>query len=157
LPFSVVIVVPFLIIITLSSYDSRWGLSRIIWLPIIIGMIIFASGLVLNLWCIKLFFQIGKGTLMPWEPAKNMVVDGPYRYVRNPMICGVILMLIGITVGWGSRIVGFWTMIAFLISHFYFILSEEHGLEKRFGEKYRRYKANVPRWIPRIAPWEERQ
>jgi protein-S-isoprenylcysteine O-methyltransferase Ste14 len=81
------------------------------------------------------------------------VAVGPYRYVRNPMISGVVLMLIGQALYLGSSAIGIWAFIFVCINHIYFVLSEEPGLEKRFGKSYRVYKANVPRWVPRVRPW----
>jgi hypothetical protein len=63
-------------------------------------------------------------------------------------------MLLGLALIWGSWVVGVWALLFFLVNHTYFILSEEPGLERRFGDSFRTYKANVPRWIPRSKPWE---
>jgi protein-S-isoprenylcysteine O-methyltransferase Ste14 len=66
------------------------------------------------------------------------------------MISGIALMLVGQTLWWGSRAIGIWAGVFILINHLYFVQLEEPGLESRFGESYRAYKANVPRWIPRL-------
>ena len=110
---------------------------------------LFIAGLALLSWCVVLFARVGHGTLAPWDPTRNLVAAGPYRYVRNPMITGVAIMLMGEALFWGSALLGIWACIFVLVNHVYFLLSEEPGLEKRFGEDYRVYKANVPRWIPR--------
>jgi protein-S-isoprenylcysteine O-methyltransferase Ste14 len=57
-------------------------------------------------------------------------------------------MLVGEALIWGSALLAAWAAGFLLINHVYFILSEEPGLEERFGEDYRIYKENVPRWIP---------
>ena len=77
---------------------------------------------------------------------------GPYRYMRNPMISGVVGMLAGEALIAGSWALGLWACLFVAINHIYFIFSEELGLERRLGEPYRRYKAAVPRWIPRFRP-----
>jgi len=105
-------------------------------------------GLLLFIRCVDLFVRVGKGTLAPWDPTRNLVLAGPYRYVRNPMIGAVALMLLGQTLLWGSLIIGLWMIVFVGINHLYFIYMEEPGLEKRFGDNYRSYKARVPRWIP---------
>jgi protein-S-isoprenylcysteine O-methyltransferase Ste14 len=105
---------------------------------------------------VYLFAKIGHGTLAPWDPTRNLVAVGPYRYIRNPMITGVALMLLGQALLWGSRVLGIWACIFILVNHLYFVQLEEPGLERRFGENYRAYKANVPRWIPRTRPWSEK-
>src|SRR5215813_7983567 len=55
---------------------------------------------------------------------------------------------------WGSWVVRVWALLFFAVNNTYFILSEEPGLERRLGDSFRRYKANVPRWIPRSKPWK---
>jgi protein-S-isoprenylcysteine O-methyltransferase Ste14 len=99
---------------------------------------------------VGLFARVGRGTLAPWDPTRKLVAVGPYRYVRNPMISGVALMLLGQALFWPSVAIAIWAGLFILINHLYFIFSEEPGLESRFGENYRQYKANVPRWLPRI-------
>jgi hypothetical protein len=69
-------------------------------------------------------------------------------------ISGVFTMLLALVLIWGSWVVGVWALLFFVVNHMYFVLSEEPGLERRFGDSFRTYKANVPRWIPRSKPWE---
>ena len=69
------------------------------------------------------------------------------------MISGVAFLLIGQTLFWPSKAVGLWALVFITINHIYFVFSEEPGLEKRFGEPYRKYKANVLRSVPRLRPW----
>ena len=154
LPFLVVIVVPYWLLTTFVAGDTRWGDgSLIVWLPRSAGAVFIIVGLVLFSWCISLFARVGQGTLAPWDPTHNLVAVGPYRFVRNPMISAVALMLIGQALLWGSWMMGIWACVFVFINHSYFVLSEEPGLERRFGENYRVYKANVPRWVPRLRPW----
>jgi protein-S-isoprenylcysteine O-methyltransferase Ste14 len=157
LPFLVILVVPYFLFNTFTACDTRWGKGSLCsWLFWVVGAMLIISGLVLLSMCVSLFARIGKGTLAPWDPTRNLVTAGPYRFVRNPMIIGVALMLFGQTLLWGSWMVGSWACVFILINHIYFVLTEEPGLEKRFGESYRVYKANVPRWIPRVRPWAEK-
>jgi protein-S-isoprenylcysteine O-methyltransferase Ste14 len=154
LPFMVVIVVPWWLLNAFAASDSRWdAVSPLIWFPRLAGLACILVGFALLCWCIGLFARVGQGTLAPWDPTRKLVTVGPYRFVRNPMISGVVLLLIGQALFWGSWIVGLWACIFICINHTYFVLLEEPGLGKRFGESYRRYKANVPRWLPRVKPW----
>jgi protein-S-isoprenylcysteine O-methyltransferase Ste14 len=72
------------------------------------------------------------------------------------MITGVIGMVAGEALFFGSTAIGILATIFFAINHVYFIYSEEPGLEIRFGESYREYKRNVPRWIPRTKPYKSK-
>jgi protein-S-isoprenylcysteine O-methyltransferase Ste14 len=151
LPFVVVVVVPAWLRTAFAASDSRWvDGSPIVWLSRLAGAVLIVVGVALFSWCVSLFARVGQGTLAPWDPTRKLVAIGPYRFVRNPMISGVALLLIGQALLWGSWVVGLWAFVFITINHIYFVLSEEPGMEERFGEPYRKYKANVPRWVPRL-------
>ncbi len=122
-------------------------------LPLVAGLLIGTIGLTVMALTILSFIRIGKGTLAPWSPTRKLVVGGMYAYVRNPMILGVITGLVGESLVFSSIRIFIWAVSVFVINTLYFVVSEEPGLEKRFGDEYREYKRNVPRWIPRIRPW----
>jgi protein-S-isoprenylcysteine O-methyltransferase Ste14 len=122
-------------------------------LGLLLGISLFVCGLVLLTATIRDFSRIGQGTLAPWSPPSNLVVVGPYRYCRNPMISGVVLILLGEAFLFSSAFVLIWAIAAFVTNHFYFVFSEEPGLVARFGDEYLSYKEHVPRWIPRLRPW----
>jgi protein-S-isoprenylcysteine O-methyltransferase Ste14 len=119
-----------------------------------IALVLLLPGLGLAAWTSRLFITIGEGTPAPWDPPQKLVVRGPYRFVRNPMITSVLIMLMAEAVFFASWPILGWMAVFWLVNAVYFPLFEEKGLEKRFGEDYRRYKANVPRWIPRLSPWD---
>jgi protein-S-isoprenylcysteine O-methyltransferase Ste14 len=85
--------------------------------------------------------------------ARKLVVEGPYRHVRNPMITGVMSILLGEAVGLGSPPLLIWFALFFTVNAVYMPLVEEPGLARRFGDDYAVYKRNVPRWLPRPRPW----
>ena len=158
LPFVVTVVVPGLIL-WLAGPDSFgvWEsapVSRVL-LPVL-GVALIGFGLVLMVATIRLFVTVGKGTLAPWNPTQRLVVRGVYRHVRNPMISGVCFILLGEAVLAASVLLLGWFVFAVILNAVYIPLVEEPGLVKRFGEEYLAYKQNVPRWIPRLTPWEER-
>lgn len=155
-PILVVGVIPLWLIHTrLAAYDTHWPAdSSLAWAARLLGASLFVSGLALFVWCASLFIREGKGTIMPWDPTQRLVVSGPYRHVRNPMISGVLFMVAGQALIWGSVLTGALAAFFFAVNHIYFIYSEEPGLAKRFGESYREYKVNVPRWLPRCKPWD---
>lgn len=144
LPATVLIVIPFLIT---DDFVLKGAWTTIL------GSLFICLGLFIIISTIRMFIQIGRGTLAPWDPTRNLVTTGLYGYVRNPMIMGVFTGLIGEAVLFTSLNIGIWAGVFFVINTLYFILSEEPGLEKRFGEGYREYKRNVSRWIPRRKPW----
>ena len=118
------------------------------------GLLFAAVGYLLMYWTVKLFItKGGGGTPAPWDPIQNFIAEGPYRYVRNPMLLGVNLFLIAEALLLQSIPILVW-MIAFVaLNTIYFMLSEEPQLVKRFGTTYVKYKQNVPRWIPRLSPY----
>ena len=118
-----------------------------------IGIAMAVDGLVFTTWTMSLFGRVGRGTPAPWAPPSNLVVSGPYRHVRNPMNSGMILILGAESLLFGSWYLVSWMCVFFVLCAIYFPIFEEPGLERRFGDAYRRYKANVPRWIPRMRPW----
>ncbi len=103
---------------------------------------------------IRLFANVGKGTLAPWEPPQRLVVRGIDRHVRNPMMSGALFVLLGEALFAASLPLLCWFALAGVVYAVYIPVSEEPGLVKRFGEEYLTYKRNVPRWIPRWKPWE---
>ena len=118
--------------------------------------LLLCLGLVLMVATIRLFVTVGKGTLAPWNPPQRLVVRGVYRHVRNPMISGVLFVLLGEAVLAASLpLLGLFAL-AVIVNVVYIPLSEEPGLAKRFGDDYLTYKQNVPRWIPRLRPWPDR-
>ena len=114
-----------------------------------------AIGLALAAWCVALFARIGQRTLPPWDPTRRLVAVGPYRYMRNPMITGVALLLAGQALWSESWKLATWLAVLVAVNHVYFLAIEEPGLVARFGQAYRDYAAHVPRWIPRRTPYRD--
>jgi protein-S-isoprenylcysteine O-methyltransferase Ste14 len=131
------------------SYQFLTPHQVLFWLALIPA----GAGFGLAVWTVRLFLKFGDGTPAPWDPPQKLVIRGPYRYVRNPMIAGVLLMLLAEAMLLRSWPIVIWMGIFFAGNAIYFPLVEERGLEKRFGDPYRSYKKNVPRWIPRVHPW----
>jgi len=123
----------------------------------LLGSILILSGLIIMFFCISSFIRIGKGTLAPWSPTKKLIIKGLYRYVRNPMILGVLIVLLGEALIISSENILIWAGSFFIINTIYFIIYEEPNLEKRFGTEYREYKRHVSMWIPRRFPYHPDQ
>jgi protein-S-isoprenylcysteine O-methyltransferase Ste14 len=102
----------------------------------------------------RLFSRLGQGTAAPWNPPRRLVIAGPYRHVRNPMISSVLIMLMAESLLLNSFVLLAWWAIFWLGNILYFPLKEEKDLERRFGASYAIYKKHVPRWVPRLRPWK---
>lgn len=122
-------------------------------LPAVVGSALIVAGLALVWWTVTLFVTQGHGTLAPWDPTSRLVVRGPYRHVRNPMISGVAVMLGGEALLFGSWALAIMLVIFAATNAIYFPLVEEPGLSRRFGSDYEEYRRHVPRWVPRLRPW----
>lgn len=155
LPITVTVIIPIILILLTRNISPGWDFSyNYLILPILFGVLSITIGLYLLFVTIRLFILRGKGTLAPWSPTSRLVVEGPYQYVRNPMISGVLFILLGEALLSGSFFLLGWFFLFGIINHIYFILSEEPGLIERFGEDYITYMKNVPRWIPRLNAWK---
>ena len=107
-------------------------------------------GTIVLLWCFWDFAKKGLGTPAPIDPPKNLVVSGLYRFVRNPMYVGVLLVITGHFLWFGYWILLPYGGLFFLATHSFVTLYEEPFLRKQFGAEYEAYLREVPRWIPRI-------
>lgn len=150
LPFVVVVLVPNWLLGSGVLDTAAWpqGIARV---SRVAGALIFSAGFAVFVWCFILFARVGRGTLAPWDPTRHLIAVGPYRHVRNPMISAVAAMLMGEALFFGSSAVLTWCVVFILVNHVYFSVSEEPGLERRFGAEYLDYKRRVPRWLPRIG------
>jgi protein-S-isoprenylcysteine O-methyltransferase Ste14 len=144
LPFTVAVLVPALLVWR-GGDELTWGA--------IPGAALVGVGLALVVRTVALFARVGEGTLAPWDPTRRLVVLGPYRYVRNPMISGVLAILVGETLAFWSGALLAWTAVVFAVNAIYMPLVEEPDLRLRFGADYDRYRQNVRRWVPRLRPW----
>lgn len=155
LPVVVLTVFPALILWWTDSFHPGWGLtSWLVLLPYLFGLLLSGVGLTLLISTIRLFSKVGRGTLAPWDPPVHLVVEGPYRHVRNPMHSGVFLTLYGEGLLFGSVPLLLFVTAVFIFHWFYIPLMEERWLKEKFGEEYLVYKRNVPAWIPRLRPWQ---
>ncbi|MEO8602334.1 MAG: isoprenylcysteine carboxylmethyltransferase family protein [bacterium] len=153
LPFSVTVLVP-LWIAERNGVVLHVGTDAAEWLLQLIGLALLTLGAGFFAASLRRFAVEGQGTLAPWDPPRRIVVRGPYRYVRNPMISGVVLLLCGEAALWLSWPHALWAAAFATINLIYIPLLEEPQLARRFGASYRDYCAHVPRLMPRLQPWE---
>jgi protein-S-isoprenylcysteine O-methyltransferase Ste14 len=124
---------------------------------VVCGLALLAAGVGLFAGSLYYFWTRGRGTLAPWDPPRRFVVEGPYRFVRNPMISGVIFVLLAEACIFRARPLAEWAGLFVLINVIYIPLLEEPMLVARFGEPYVRYKEAVRRFLPRLHPWTPRE
>jgi protein-S-isoprenylcysteine O-methyltransferase Ste14 len=155
-PVTMTLVIPALIV---TAADVRMpDLSSPAMIGLVtIGGLLIAGGLGLMIWTVTLFDRVGKGTLgvgtVLGEPV-HLVVRGPYRHVRNPMITGVLCILLGEAAATASGWLLGWFAIFLTFQLIAIRFWEEPHLVKRFVSEYVDYRRNVPRWIPRTSAWE---
>ncbi len=106
-------------------------------------------GVAVVVWCAADFVRKGRGTPVPLDPPKELVVSGLYRYVRNPMYVGVLLIQIGNILCFGSLAQVVYWFFLFIGFNLFIRVNEEPYLLKTFGSRYEVYCRAVPRWIPR--------
>ncbi|HXG69851.1 MAG TPA: isoprenylcysteine carboxylmethyltransferase family protein [Gemmatimonadaceae bacterium] len=152
LPFVVTVVIPIWIVrresLALTIAPTAPGL-----IGQIVGLLFLTIGIALFGASLRRFVVDGEGTLAPWDPPRQLVVRGPYRYVRNPMISGVVFLLFGETLLFRSASLAQWAVSFLAINLIYIPLFEEPQLKRRFGEPYIEYSRHVSRLLPRIRPW----
>jgi protein-S-isoprenylcysteine O-methyltransferase Ste14 len=119
------------------------------------GVVLLGIGLALFISSLRRFAGEGRGTLAPWDPPRRLVVAGPYRYVRNPMISGVIFLLAAEAALLRSTPHWLWTLTFAAINVVYIPLFEEPFLTARFGADYQEYCRHVRRFVPQIRPWDQ--
>ena len=107
-------------------------------------------GGIILLWSFWNFIHEGRGTPAPIDPPKELVAAGFYRYVRNPMYVGILLILIGHFLWFGYWSLLVYTAFAFLITHLFVTFYEEPTLRNKFGASYEEYCRRVPRWMPKL-------
>ncbi len=111
---------------------------------------LWAVGGMILLWSFWNFLAQGRGTPAPIDPPKELVATGFYRYVRNPMYVGILLILIGHFLWFQTIALIVYAAIVFLAFHLFVTFYEEPNLKRKFGTGYEEYLKKVPRWIPRF-------
>ena len=118
-----------------------------------VGILLILAGLPGLIDSFARFAVQGLGTPAPIAPTQNLVVKGLYRYVRNPMYVAVVAVIFGQAILFGDgRLVAYGALM-WVIFHAFVLAYEEPVLARSFGAAYEEFRANVPRWIPRLSPW----
>ena len=142
-PGTVTVYVPYRILAPIDSpISNTWSLDQFA------ALLLVAVGVAILLKSIWSFARVGKGTLAPFDETQSLIVVGLYRYVRNPMYVGVILILLGQSWFFWSTSLLTYTAFCFVIANIFVIGYEESRLQHKYGEEYRQYSKSVGRWIP---------
>lgn len=130
------------LIMRISS--GRFAPTPLAWIPMLMGGAILIAAVVS-------FYRRGRGTLAPWDPPRRLVVQDLYRFNRNPMYVGIMLILLG----WAGLAGSFWILLyaagLFLAFHLRIVLYEEKEMARLFPEDWPAYRRNVPRWGWRLG------
>jgi protein-S-isoprenylcysteine O-methyltransferase Ste14 len=118
-----------------------------------LGILLIAAGIIVVLDSFARFAFQGIGTPAPVFPTRQLVVDGFYRYVRNPMYVAILALILGEALLLGNLHLLAYAVFPWLAAHLFVLFYEEPTLRKSFSIEYEAYCTHVPRWIPRLSPW----
>src|SRR5688500_4616230 len=142
-PGVVVVLLPYLLL-TWRGYEF---VPRTFSTTHLAGAALIVAGVLIMATCILRFVTEGKGTISPIDPTKKLIVRGLYRYSRNPMYVGAMLILIGETIFWWSAALALYAAVVFIAFNVFIILHEEPRLRREFGPEYESYLHEVGRWV----------
>lgn len=136
------------IALAVRAFDQSLGVVLPAWTNAL-GVVFMVVGGILVITCAGIFVLRGRGTPAVFDPPKEFVALGPYKWVRNPMYIGGFVLIVGFGLYQRSVSILLLSLLLALLFHLFVLAVEEHGLEKRFGHSYLEYKKSVNRWIPK--------
>ena len=141
-PGTVTVLIPSWILGPERQFPQLWNLTSLV------GLLLFSLGAAVYFRCLWEFAARGRGIPLPIDHPKQLVVSGLYRYVRNPMYVGVLMLLLGEVMIFRSLDLLIYTAAWFIFVHLNVVIWEERLLRHKFGDSYTRYRGSVRRWIP---------
>jgi protein-S-isoprenylcysteine O-methyltransferase Ste14 len=150
------LVVPGVVAGVVPWFLTGWDAGNDAGVPVttIVGVLFLAAGGLVLLAAFARFVREGRGTPAPVAPTERLVVGGLYRHVRNPMYLAVEGVVVGQALLLG-RVVLLAYACALGAAFIAFVRwYEEPTLARRYGAEYESYRCHVPRWCPRLRPWE---
>ncbi len=126
------------------------GLSGNLRLPLLISLAFFGFASAIYIWSVWNFAARGRGTPLPIDAPRKLVIQGPYQYTRNPMYVALLAALLGWTILYQSIGIFLYTLALGAAVSIFVLRYEEPHLQREFGADYENYKAKVPRWLPRL-------
>ena len=131
----------------LALFDIRlfdFGIFRYVAFPL------WCLGTLVIIWCSVDMIYKGRGTPAHYDPPKILIINGLYRYVRNPIYVGSLLVQLGYILWFGSGILILYFLLCVLAYQILIVFIEEPILRNKFGTIYDEYRKQVPRWLPRL-------
>lgn len=117
----------------------------------LLALPVFATGAAIYGWCVWDFASFGRGTPVPIDAPKRLVVRGLCRYTRNPMYVGVLVVILGWAILFQAGVLVFYAVLVGLGFHLIVLFYEEPHLHRAFRDDYDTYRTRVGRWFPRIG------
>lgn len=114
-----------------------------------LGAVLSIGGLICYLICSFWLVIVGKGPFVEFDPPKEFVASGPYRWMRNPVAAFLLVTVLGEAVFIGSVGIFVLFLLGLPLAQLQVTRVEEPRLSKRFGETYIEYCKRVPRWWPK--------
>lgn len=133
--------------VLLAKTQFQNVISSVLRLPQYLGILLFIPGVAILFHCIFRFIVEGKGTISPVDPTKRLVIKGLYKFSRNPMYVGVMMILVGETIFCNSSALLFYSISILTAFNLFIHYKEEPRLKKDFGEEYETYRRKVRRWL----------
>lgn len=112
----------------------------------LLGILFFGAGLLILFWSFG-WFKKKDTPILPGQKPSALVIEGPYKFTRNPMYLGVTTALLGIAIYLGDALAFLAPIVLFAFVSIKFIPREEKLMESLFGKKYLDYKKKVRRWV----------
>ena len=131
----------------IDVYAPRWHVEIGRWR--IVGVVLFLGCLGMYIFCSYVLSSRGRGPFVEFDPPREFVASGPYRWVRNPVAACLAGALLGLAIALSSTGVSLLFLLGLPVAHMQVVRLEEPLLRKRFGASYEAYVRRVPRWIPR--------
>jgi protein-S-isoprenylcysteine O-methyltransferase Ste14 len=111
------------------------------------GVALIVLGIALSAWA-RLTFKAQHAEIFPWSDAHSaLVTNGPFRFSRNPMYLGLLVIGVGAALVAGTWLMWLVPVLLFVLDNFVIIPYEERSMERTFGDAYRAYRSRVRRWI----------
>lgn len=144
-PPAVVFLVCLALLLMIDNYLPGPSLPEVpIWIiavPVIVGIVVALAGVIQ--------FSMRSTTVNPHRPGNTttLVTNGVYRFTRNPMYLGLLLLLVAVVLKYGNILGVLIVALFILYMNRFQIIPEEQAMEEKFGEAYQTHKKNVRRWI----------